>query len=73
MSQWLTDFWFQRIQRSLQRCLRHMQNLRRMRKHWPKNKRTKKTSKTKICTHIKKKTKTKTFIVGDKKNVQNCR
>ena len=41
-----------------------------MRKHWPKYKRTKKTSKAKICTHIKKKTKTKTFKVADKKNVK---
>ena len=41
-----------------------------MRKHWPKNKRTKKTSKTKICTHIKKTTKTKTFKVADKNNVK---
>ena len=41
-----------------------------MRKHWPKNKRTKKTSKTKICTHINKTTKTKTFKVADKNNVK---
>ena len=41
-----------------------------MRKHWPKNKRTKKISKTKKCTHIKKTTKTMTFKVADKNNVK---